>query len=148
MSNKTKVLFVAYIFAVLFFAGTARAEINPTELAVTYAKMQAPVQISQVNLDPQALQLFITGNLPNPCFSEPYAQLTPDLDNPNTLIIRLSSPIPTSMCVARVKPYRTVVSLPALAQAAQIRLHDKGTYLLKTEGYPFEMMINASDLLP
>lgn len=142
MSNTTKVLYALYVAIVLIVAGTARAdEIYPIDI------YQSPVQISHVGVDYQTRELLVAGELPNPCFAEPTAQLVKDADSPNTLIIRLTSPIPTSMCVTKIKNYDKIISLPELAKAAQLNLEEKSSYVIKTEGYPFELVLVGSDLI-
>ena len=146
MKTRTKVLCALYVVAVLLFAGTVRAQGFQSEV-ISMASMQTNVPISQVALSTEGLELLIAGTLPNPCYGKPSAQLVQDPLAPHTLVLRLSSPIPTSMCVTKVMPYKTLVNPPDLAQAAHLQLSDKGVYLLKTEGYPFEIQINASDLM-
>lgn len=142
MSNTTKVLYALYVAIVLIVAGTARAdEIYPIDI------YQTPVQISHVGVDYHARELLVVGELPNPCYQEPKAELIKDSNAPNTFVIRLSSPIPTNMCVTKIKTYDTIISLPELAKAAQLNLEEKATYVIKTEGYPFEVVLVGSDLI-
>lgn len=145
MSIKTKVLYVLYVAAVLLFAGTVRAEEVPFQ-QFTEVEYHSSVPVTDVAVDYQALNLLVAGHLPNPCFTTPSAQMTQDTENPSTLIVRLSSPTPNSLCVSQIKPYKTIVNLPELARAAQLNLENKALYLIKIVGYPFEMQVAGSAL--
>ena len=142
MSNTTKVLYALYVAIVLLVAGTAKAD----EIALLGTE-QIPISISHVDVDHESLELLVAGHLPNPCYPNPSAHLTQDPENPNTLVLHLSSPLPINMCVTRIKEYNTVVSLPALVRSAQLNLEDKALYVIKTEGYEFELPIAGSELL-
>lgn len=140
-----KVAFIVYVGCVLAFSAFARAEV-----AMPFSKasnFQAPIQIEDVAVDKTNLELLIGGFLPNPCSQVPSATLVQDLENPGILILRLSSPVPTDVCVSRTIDFSTVVSLPVLAQNSQINLDAKADYVIKADGSNFEMLVHGSDLM-
>lgn len=142
----TKLVFILYVGCVLMFSAFARA----TEMRmpfVTTASVQTPAHIEGVGVDQVNLELLITGYLSNPCVALPSASLTADINSPNTLVLRLSSPLPTKNCVSMTKDFNTVVNLPVLAQNSAISIEDKAVYLIKLEGYEFEMQVLGSELM-
>ncbi|NJM10288.1 MAG: hypothetical protein HC883_05360 [Bdellovibrionaceae bacterium] len=115
-----------------------------------FSKMSGPqtrIQIQAVAVDQVNLELMLGCFLPNPCTANPSATLVQDDNSPNTLILRLSSPIPTDLCVSKIVDHSTIVNLPVLAQNSQVGLNDKAVYVIKTEGYDFEMQVLGSDLM-
>lgn len=141
-----KLAFILYVGCVLMFSAFARAELA-MPFVVAAANFQAPVAIDAIGVDEANLELQIEGYLPNPCFSSPNATLVQDINNPNVLVLRLTSPVPTDMCVSRRADFRTIVNLPVVAQNSQLNLADKAVYVIKTEGYEFEMQVLGSDLM-
>jgi hypothetical protein len=139
------IAYTLYVVTILLVSGLARA--NASSLFdATQAQYQTPVHITQVSPNAAKLQLFVGGSVPNPCFGNPSAMLTQDTSNPTTLILHLSSPIPLDQCVSKVKYFTTVVDLPILAQASLVNLDDKALYLIKMEGFDFQMTVSGSDL--
>lgn len=140
--------YTIYALTVLLFAGFARAETVTLMKVVNSGpqKFRSPVQISEVGVDIQNLKLSIAGRLPNPCFQDPSPVLIQDKNNPNVLVLRLISPVPTNACMARIKDYDTVVSLRQLAQAAELPLEDKALYVIHTEGFDFSLPVSGQDL--
>jgi len=141
-----KLAFVLYVSCVLVFSAFARAEVAMPFVAAA-SNLKTPVQIQEIAVDQVNLELLIGGFLPNPCFQLPSATLVQDIENPATLILRLSSPVPTDVCVSRTIDYSTIVNLPILAQNSQIGLDDKAIYVIKTEGHEFQMQVLGSDLM-
>ena len=142
------IIYTFYVVTVLLFSGFARAN---TLMAMVKADEQfrSPATIDSVGFaDPnhQTLDLQITGYVPNPCYLNPSAILIMDKNDPNTLIIRLISPIPTTFCIQRIKDFSTIVSLPQLAQASQLPLEDKAIYVVKTEGFDYSLQVSGQDL--
>lgn len=137
------IVITLYVACVLLFSGFARAE----SLFSANGEMMSPVAIDHVEIKHAEFALEIFGLLPSPCYKQPTATLVPDAENPNVLILRLSSPYPTMACIAPTARYETLVSLPALAQSSQIPLHNKAKYLIKTEGFAFEVEVLGSDLM-
>jgi hypothetical protein len=135
--------YVLFVGSVLLASALARADVKIPYSEVAY---QTPIQIEQVTADYANLELLLAGTLPNPCFSAPTAILIPDAKAPNTFVIRLLSPLPTGMCVSQIKPYATVVDLPTLARASQLSFENKAVYVIRTEGYDFEMQVSGADL--
>ena len=139
-----KLTYTLYVVSVLLISGLARA--NASALDPVQILYQSPVQIGQISADAAKLELLIAGSLPNPCYGNPSAMLTKDLQDPTVLILRFSSPIPMNLCVSQVKYFSTTVDLALLAQASQINLEDKAMYLIRTEGFDFEMQIPGFSL--
>lgn len=140
-------IYTIYALTVLLFAGFARAETLMTVVNKTDGpKFRSPVAITEVGFNQQSLSVAIGGRLPNPCFQDPTAVLVIDKNNPNTLILRLISPIPTESCMARIKPFETEVNLPLLAQASELPLEDKALYVIRTEGYDFALEVSGQEL--
>ncbi len=140
-----KVAFILYVGCVLAFSAFARAEV-----AMPFAKMsnyQAPIQIQSVALDKTNLELLIAGTLPNPCYQSPSAMLVHDLENPNVLILRLSSPVPTDVCVSKTVDFNTVVNLPILAQNSQLTLEANAEYIIKADNNDFQLLVQGADLM-
>lgn len=140
-----KLAFILYVGCVLVFSGFARAE-----MVMPFSKnsnFTTPIQIESIAVDQVNLELLIRGFLPNPCTQMPSAMLVQDLENPMVLILRLSSPVPTDVCVARTVDYSTIVNLPVLAQNSRIGLDDKALYVIKADGNNFEMQVLGSDLM-
>lgn len=140
-----KVAFILYVGCVLAFSAFARAEVMmPFSKNSNLAKT---VQIESVALDKTNLELLIGGFLSNPCTSAPSASLEQDLENPALLVLRLSSPFPTEVCVARTLEFTTVVNLPVTAQNSRIELDPQSVYVIKAEGSEFEMQVLGADLM-
>ena len=70
-----------------------------------------------------------------------------DLENPAILILRLSSPVPTDVCVSRTIDFSTVVSLPVLAQNSNVVLDPNAVYIVKADGNDFEMQVQGAELM-
>ena len=141
---KTAVV-VVYVAAVLLFSAFARAE-----MVIPFSTGEAPstrILIDEVYANEVTLELDIHGRLANPCHALPTARLSQDLNTPNTLVLRLSSPLPLEACVSPVAKYVGLVSLPETAQVSNLQLEDKAIYLLKVEGSEFEMMVLGSELM-
>ena len=137
-------IYTAYVAAVLLFSAFAKAE-----MAMPFSTMLptlAPVAITDVAMMEETLDLRINGHLPNSCYSEPSAALVQDPENPNVLSIRLSSPVPTTVCPSRVQDYSKIVNLPVLAQNSQIVFANDGEYLVKIEGFDYELLVPGSAL--
>jgi hypothetical protein len=133
-----------YVAAVLVFSAFARAEV-----AMPYSKIlpkQAPVAITDVAVAPETMDLQIDGYLPNPCYPQPLITLVQDVENPNVLRLRLSSPVPTHACPSRIQKYSMTVNLPVLAQNSRLVLANKNAYVVKFEGFEYEMQVLGSDL--
>lgn len=137
--------YALYVVTVLLISGLARA--NAATLDQVETQYQTPVTIAQISVDAAKAELLIAGSLPNPCFGSPSAMLTQDTQNPNVLILRLSSPLPMNACISRVKYFTANVVLPLLAQASRVKLDSKTVYTLTVDGYEFEMKIPGSDLM-
>jgi hypothetical protein len=140
-----KVAFILYVGCVLAFSAFARAEV-----AMPFSKNSAytaPIQIESVAVDKANLELLIGGFLPNPCTQLPSAALVQDLENPAILILRLSSPVPTDVCVSRTIDFSTVVSLPVLAQNSNVVLDPNAVYIVKADGNDFEMQVQGAELM-
>lgn len=140
-----KIAFVVYVGCVLLFSAFARAEMAMP--FVTASTNQPKVEIIAVGLDEVNLNLEVEGFVPAPCFAIPSATLTPDLNSPNTLVLSLTSPVPTGSCVAKREKFETVVNLPAEAQESRLSLDDKALYVIKVEGYEYEINVLGSELM-
>lgn len=138
--------YTIYVITVLLISGFARANAMTIE-ALAKASYEMPVAISEVALNENAAELYVSGSLPNPCYGNPAALLVQDSHDPNVLVVRLSSPIPMSACVARVKYFDTSVTLSMLVHASRVSIDKKAIYVLKVDGSDFEMQIAGSDLL-
>ncbi|NJL25238.1 MAG: hypothetical protein HC902_08695 [Calothrix sp. SM1_5_4] len=132
------------IASTLMMVSTGFAHALPINGEPDAPEFKAP--ISQIVADATTLNLDIAGHLPSPCFTDPDATLIEDKENPGTLILKLSSPLPHSFCVAQVKFYQTLVSLPDLAKKVGLNVEDKAIYRIKTDGYDFELLVSGSDL--
>lgn len=139
-----KLIFV-YIVSVLLFAGFAHASVTTNFL--TQVQYQAPITIQQVSLAPNGRMLYLGGVLPNPCYTVPSAMLTQSQDNPNVLVLHMTSPTPLHACIAKVKPYLATVNLPFLVQVSKIQIDKNAQYLITTEGSNFKVEVSGSDLL-
>lgn len=140
-----KLAVVLYVGCVLVFSGFANAAmVMPFSKASNQTK---PVQIETIAVDQVNLELFIRGFLPNPCTQMPSATLVQDLENPAVLLLSLSSPVSTEICITRTVDYSTVVNLPVIAQNSQIGLDDKAIYVIKAQGNDFEMQVLGSELM-
>jgi hypothetical protein len=148
--------FIAYtlfVVSVLLISGLARANDLSMPFVRPSATYQTPFQIKNVSNEGQ-MQLAVTGTLPNPCYPQPSATLTPDANDPQTLVLRLSSPYPQQgACISKtqapmvIQEYTVIVDLLPLIQASQVNLHPRTIYTLKTEGYEYSMQISGSDLV-
>lgn len=143
--NMKKIAFVIYVGCVLLFSAFARAELAMPFVALK--SDQTPVQIVAVGLDETTLHLEVDGYIPNRCFSIPSAALTQDLNSPNTLLLRLTSRPPAGPCTEKREKFETVVSLPAEAQKARLQLQDKALYVIKVEGFEYEINVIGSELM-
>lgn len=132
-------IYTLYALTVLLVSGFARAE--------GFEPKKSNVQISEVGLDQQTMDLHVAGYVPNPCYQNPTAVMVQDKTDSNVLVVRLVSPIPTQMCIQRIKDYTTVVNLRQLAQASELPLEDKAIYQLKAEGSDFAIEVLGQDLL-
>lgn len=137
-------IYTVYVAAVLLFSAFARAEMAMP--FSTFLPTLAPVAINEVAIAQETLDLKIDGHLPNSCYSEPSAVLVQDPENPNVLSLRLSSPVPTAICHARIQEYSKIVNLPVLAQNSQIVFANDAEYLVKIEGFDFELLVPGSAL--
>jgi hypothetical protein len=145
----SKFFFILYVGCVLIFSAFARAQDLSMPFTAMADKGQANVHVEGVAVDQENLELTIAGYLPNPCFAEPIASLEQDVNEPNVLIVRLKSPIPTKYCVSMIKDFATPVSLPELAQSqgTELSLEEKALYLIRVQGSAFEMPVMGSDLM-
>ncbi len=141
-----KIAVILYVGCVLAFSAFARAE-EMSMPFVTAAIKQKPAHVQDVAIDPVNLELLINGYLSTPCEAIPSATLIPDLNDPNVLILRLSSPVPTNNCVSMTKDFSKLVSLPVLAQNSALNVEEKALYLIKMEGFAFEMNVLGSELM-
>lgn len=140
-----KVAFILYVGCVLAFSAFARAEVMmPFSRVSGFA---SNVQIESVALDKNNLELLIGGFLSNPCAQLPSAHLVQDFENPALLVLRLSSPVPTDVCVARTLDFSTVVNLPVTAQNSRLDLDPQGVYVIKADGSDFELQVIGADLM-
>jgi hypothetical protein len=142
MKNVKTLAFALYAVSILLISGLARAA---TIEEVTQPQYQAPAQIHQVSAE--GLDILIAGSLPNPCYGHPGVMLTRDGQNPDVLILHLSSPIPMGACVSLVKNFTAEVQLPLLTKASHLNIEPERTYMVKVEGSEFAMEVPGSDLL-
>ena len=139
------IAYTLYVVTVLLISGLARA--NAETLDSMQTSYQTPVQVSQVVLDSSNVSLNIAGSLPNPCFGAPTASLTQESDAPEVLVLRLTSPIPMSACISRVKYFNANVELNRIVQASHVKIEGKTVYTLKVEGSEFSLPIYGSELI-
>ena len=140
-----KAALILYVGVVLAFSAFARAEVS-----MPFSKnsnFPITVKIESVAVDKTNLELLIGGFLSNPCVEMPSASLVQDFENPSILILSLSSPVPTDVCVSRTIDFSTIVNLPVLAQNSRIELDPQADYVIKTEGNEFEMQVRGSELM-
>ena len=130
-------IYATFAASVLLFAGLARAS--------TY---QSPVQIDQVYFDSAQMQLTVKGNLPNPCTEQPTASLVVDQNDSRTLVLRMTAPMFTDMCMASIKEYKATLDLLTLVRASQVKIDANVIYILKTQGYNFQTQVQGSQLAP
>lgn len=140
-----KALYTIYAVAVLLFAGFARAEVSLFHFAE--AQRSATLPINDVRADYQRLVLEVTGSLPSPCYKQPVAQLEQSSQDPRVLILRLTSPTPIKSCIAPVTSFESRVLLPELAKRSRVKLNSDELYVLKTEGFDFQMQVTGIELL-
>lgn len=139
------IAYTIFVVSVLLMSGFAKADmLSPF---MQQHQMLTAIPVDEVSVDSDSLQLLLEGHLPNPCYQEPTATLSFDTKESNTLILRLSSPLPMEMCVDRTQPYSTVVDLRSLVQAAQLPLNEKTPYVIKTEGNAFALQVSGAELL-
>lgn len=141
-----KIAFILYVGCVLMFSAFARADV----LAMPFTTLNVATSnahLTEVGLDEANLNLYVAGWLATPCQAIPKASFTADLENPNSLTLRLSSPSPTNNCMAKKQDFETVVNLPVLAQNSGLRFDPKAIYEVKIEGYPFVMNVAGAELL-
>jgi hypothetical protein len=131
-----------YVVIVLLISGLARAN----AATIDSVQYQSPVQIAQISVDAAKAELLIAGSLPNPCFGTPSALMTQDSQDPDVLVLRLSSPTPMNSCISKVKYFSATVALPTLAEASRVKIDSKTVYTLRVEGSEFEMKVSGSDL--
>jgi hypothetical protein len=134
------IIYTLYVATVLLFSGFARAQ-SPLPVEPPRSR----VTILEVLVDSENLQLAVSGYVPNPCHQIPTPVMT--LDNANTLVIRLISPVPTNFCIQRIQDYSTIVSLRHLAKASRLPLEAAAVYTVKTEGHDFSMQVSGLDLI-
>ncbi len=141
------ILFTIYVVTVLLFSGLARANTIMSVLPVQKPNFNSAVMVQHVAIDQFRLALLVDGRMPNPCYQDPSAVLVLDKNAPNTLILRLISPSPSTNCIAKIKEFRTLVDLRQLAQASELPLDNKSMYVIKTEGFDFAMEVSGQDLM-
>lgn len=142
------VAYALYVVIVLLISGLARANATTIDsMQPAQSQYSTPVQVSQVALDPAKGQLTIAGSLPNPCYMNPSAMLTQDATNPRMLVLHLSSPIPTDMCISRVKYFNSNVEISKLVEASRVNLDENSTYTLKVDGSEFALTISGAQLI-
>ena len=137
-------IYTVYVAAVLLFSAFARAE-----MVMPFTKIlprQAPVAITDVAMMQETLDLRIDGYLPNACYTEPSAVLVQDVENPQVLRLRLSSPVPTTTCPSRLQDYSKIVNLPVLAQNSRLVFANGVEYVVKIEGFDYELQVLGSAL--
>jgi hypothetical protein len=139
------VAYALYVVVVLLISGLARANAATTDTVTT--QYGTPLQIAQISLDATRSELLIAGSLPNPCYGNPSATLTQDMQNPTVLTLHLTSPAPMHACVAQVKSFDTSLILPILIQASRINIENIVVYTLKVEGSEIEMKVLGSQLI-
>ena len=145
------VAYTVYVVTVLLISGFARANAATIEMfshkQVQQTQYDMPAMINQVAIDGNTGELLVDGHLPNPCYPNPSALLTQDSQNPQVLVVHLSSPVPTTACIARLKEFTTSVELSVLAQFSRVDLDPNATYVLKVDGSDFETQIPGSALM-
>ncbi len=139
-----KIAIALYVVSILLISGLARAE-AATLASLSQAQYQVPTRLTQALAD--GLTIKAVGELPSPCYGQPSAMLTQDLQNPTQLTLHLSSAVPMEICIARVTDFVTQIDLPFLAKASQVRLEKNVVYLIQVDGLDFSLSANGSDLL-
>ncbi|MGE4132270.1 MAG: hypothetical protein AB7F86_11570 [Bdellovibrionales bacterium] len=135
-----------YVLAVLLVSGFARAA-TLSSLDFYSNDFQSHVKVTDITLINESLDLAISGLTPTPCYTTPSAVLVQDRSNPNVIIIRLLSPVPTRKCVEKLSEFQTTINLRQLTKALELPLERKNIYIVKTEAYPFAMKFSGQDLL-
>jgi hypothetical protein len=135
--------YALYVVVVLLISGLARANAMTLETTQYFT----PATIAQVSLDQSHARILVDGSFPNPCYGQPSAMMIQDPNQPNVLVLHLSSPTPMDECITQVKDFNTSVSLARLAESSQVNVDPKSTYTLKVNGSNFEAPIQGKDLL-
>ena len=138
-----KIAITLYVISILLISGFARAE-AATLTSYAQVQYQSPLKMKQAVAE--GLTVHIAGTLPCPS-GQPMAMMTQDSQNPSTLTLRLSSPLPLDACIARVVGFNAQVELPLLAQTSMINIEENTVYLIKVEGLDFSTQVRGSDLL-
>ncbi|MBX3020538.1 MAG: hypothetical protein KF799_02575 [Bdellovibrionales bacterium] len=137
--------YTIFVISVLLVSGFARADLmTPFVQQTTYT---TPVHIDDVTVAGE-MQLKVDGYLPNPCFADPIAVLTEDPKHANTLVLNITSPLPTQdACMQVTKPYSRVVDLPFLVRTALLQLDPQTVYVIRTEGFDFAIQAYGAELM-
>jgi len=140
-----KLAFALYVVSILLISGLTRA--NAAELFTKQIQYQGPVNIHQVAADMAKMQILVAGSVPYICYGDPSALMTQDAATPTTLVVHLTSKIPTdSYCAAAVKYFSTSLDIPILVQVSQVQIDPKALYTLRVEGSDFSVQVPGSDL--
>jgi hypothetical protein len=141
-----RLAFILYVGCVLMFSAFARAE-NLAMPFTTLSQKTSSAHLTEVAINQTSLDLYIAGWLATPCEAIPEATLTPDIENPQVLVLRLSSPSLTTNCMAKKQDFEKIVNLPVVAQNSGIHFTEKAIYQVKVEGFPFVMNVVGAELL-
>lgn len=141
-----RLAFILYVGCVLMFSAFARAESLAMPFT-TLSQKTSSAHLTEVTIDQTNLDIYIAGWLATPCEAIPDATLTPDFENPQVLVLRLSSPSLTRNCMAKKQDFEKVVNLPVIAQNSGIHFTEKAIYQVKVEGFPFVMNVIGAELL-
>lgn len=136
-----------YVTIVFLFSAFARADVSIPFSQFAFKNSEASVvSVETVALDESTLDLIMTVRLPNPCFAPPTAEFLQNQEDPHVLVLRLTSPVNTEICIARTVRINTVVSLPIAAQTARLDLKRDSIYSIRIENYPIELRVSGEEL--
>lgn len=130
-----KLALLLYVGCVLAFSAFARAEVM---MPFSQVPNLRPIHVETIEeVDAVNLEITVAGHLPTPCTARPMATLVLDTQNPNTLVLHLLSPLPSSRvrpCVQVRNDFSMVVNLPMAAQNSLLKLDEKAMYMIRVEG--------------
>ena len=135
-----KLMYVSFVATVLLISGLARA----AELDSTEGQYATPAHVEQVAPGQIQNTLVIAGYLPTPCHTQPAALL--ENEDSKSLLLRLTTVVPNSMCITKIKPFMSTLDLKQLAHSSRVKIDTDAIYQLKVDGSDFVMEVRGSDL--
>ncbi len=134
-----KLFVLTYIIAVLLFAGFARAEdLRRTQLQI----------LNIAENDNSRWTVHITGPLKNLCVRSPEAVLVQSEREPHVFILKVTARVTGELCAQAIAgPYSLKPDLRVLLQQTGAELVPNHVYMIKADGYPFEMQFTGADAL-